>query len=169
MERIKKEIAIITAVLIGVAELVSLPTLGLSGQFPYGLALGGAVSILCLHLLSAAIGRALASGRKGAIYFGLILRIVIYGGALIFALRTGLYAGLGCMVGYLLPAVAIPVRTALLPKLRALTGKAPIGQVRYVRDGHSRRLERAPYFLQYRRGRAYLTHRHFPTYRREIV
>ncbi|MDR1796118.1 MAG: hypothetical protein LBR44_01530 [Clostridiales Family XIII bacterium] len=150
----------------GLAELVSLAFLGVNALFPYGLALGTAVALICMHLLAVSIEQAMRARRRGAVITGYILRIVLYGGALFLAFRTSDVAGLGCVVGLLLPRLMLPVQLFAVPKVLSLAGKRPQESFRYEAYTKSRMFEKEPRIVLYKRGRAYMTHRHFVKYRR---
>lgn len=145
--------------------IASLFFLGLNVIFPYGLALGTAVALVGMHVLAATIEGAARSGRKAPLIVGYVLRIVLYGGALYIAFKTGTAAGVGAAAGLLLPRVMLPIQQLLVPKLLVLLGKAPKTQHYYKKETSGRRFEKTPRMVLYRRGRAYLTHRRFPVYR----
>ena len=157
--KIKKEITLYTIIAAAVAEGISLPVLGPGVLFPYGLAIGVCAAVINLSVLSASIDRAVASGRKGPVAVGLIVRILLYCGAFLLAVRTDGVSGLGAAVGFLLPRLVMYVRYALLPWLRRRTGREPAAV--YIADTRSNVFVKEPRFVRYNKGRAFVTHRHF--------
>jgi len=148
------------------ALLISLPLAGFRPLFAYGLALGVCFSLLGLHLLSATIERAMAAGKRGAVVIGYIARLLIYGGVLTLAARTGAVCLLGCAVGLLLPIFSLLLSQTVLPRILKAFGKEPAETEHFVLDRSSRFFEKDPALSVCRRGRVYSTYRHYPRYKK---
>ena len=150
-----------------VCELVSLALIGLSLTFLYGLALGLAVAIVGMRLLAATVEAATSERGKKIVSVGYILRIIIYTLALYLCVRTGLHALFGCMVGLLLPKVALAVGQLVMPKIRKAMGKEESVTERFVAvpNPGSRLFVKTQGMVIYSGGRAFVTHRHFKQYK----
>ena len=157
--KIKREITIYTIIAAAACEVISLPIFGLGILFPYGLAIGVCVAIVNLSVISSSIDKAVERGRKGPVVAGLIIRILLYGGAFLLAVRTANISGLGAAVGFLLPRIMMHIRYALLPWLRIKTGREPAAV--YVTDTRSNVFIKEPRLVRYNKGRAFVTHRHY--------
>ena len=139
--------------------MISLPAIGPSIRFSYGLAIGACVAIIALNIISLSIGRAAERGKKKPVIFGYIIRVLLYGGALFFAVRTSGLTFAGAAIGLLLPHAAIYVMLGLLPAVRKKFRKEP--KEVWVADTRSMMFVKEPSLVLYRKGRAYLTHRHY--------
>jgi len=139
--------------------VISLPIVGPGILFPYGLAIGTCVSIINLGIISISIGSAVERGKKGPVIVGYIVRILLYAGAFLLAIKTSGITGLGAAIGFMLPRITLYIRYALLPLIRRKLGKE--SQAVYMTDTHSRVFVKEPWLVRYNRGRAYVTHRHF--------
>lgn len=139
--------------------MVSLPVLGPTVFFPYGLAIGVCASVICLNIISSTIDKAVARGRKTPVFIGFIVRLILYFAALYLAASTDGIAVLGAAIGLLLPHLVIYVRFALRPAIRRKMGKTP--RYTYVTDTRSNIFIKEPSIELYKKGRTYLTHRRF--------
>jgi hypothetical protein len=82
-------------------HLLSLPFLGLDIRFSYGLAFGTVVAIINHRILEKAGEWALIGGRgAGLIVAGYMIRLAIYGGAFLYALKLGTASGIACLLGF---------------------------------------------------------------------
>jgi hypothetical protein len=143
-----------------------LPALGPNVFFPYGLAIGVCVAIVNLHIISITIGRAVGQGKTGPVIAGFIIRILLYGGAFVMAVKTSGLTGLGVATGFLLPRVTLYIRYGLLPVIRRKLGKEPPPV--YVTDSRSNMLVKDPSFIRYSGGKVYMTHRHYRKVKKHI-
>jgi hypothetical protein len=109
--------------------------------------------------LETAVKSAIEKGSRSAIFVGLIIRIIIYGAALYFSSRLGAIALLGAAIGILLPRLAMGVRQGILPLLAKLRGKA--GPAHYEAAEKTKMFIKEPWWVTYRGGRKYLTHRRY--------
>jgi hypothetical protein len=160
ISKIRIKITLYSIIAAGIAEVVSLPIVGASILFSYGLALGAAVAIINLHVLSSTITIATESGRKGAAILGYIVRIAIYAAAFWLTVRTSLLSGAGAAIGFLLPRAVMYIMYGALPAVRRRMGKEPPAV--YVADRASKVFIKEPWFVRYGSGgRAYLTHRRY--------
>ena len=148
------------------AVLISLLLIGWNPLFVYGLALGACFSLLGLYLLSATIERAMAAGKRSAVVIGYIARLLIYGGVLYLAAKTGAICLLGCAIGLLIPIASLLLSQTLLPKILKAFGKEPAETEHFVLDRSSRFFEKDPAISVCRRGRVYSTYRHYPRYKK---
>ena len=133
--------------------------LGPNAFFPYGLAIGVCAAVISLNIISSTIDKAVAGGRKAPVIAGFVVRIVLYLAALYLAATTAPLAALGAAIGLLLPHLVIYARFALRPAIRRKMGKDP--QHTYVSDTRSNIFIKEPSIVLYKKGKAYLTHRHF--------
>ena len=136
-----------------------MPAFGLNILFPYGLAIGTCAAVINMNIISATIRQAVDRGKKGPVIVGFVVRILLYAGAFVLAANTGILAFLGAAIGALLPHLMIYIRHALIPKFRKGKEKEPAPV--YVVDTRSLVFFKEPWFVKYKSGRAYLTHRHF--------
>ena len=157
--KLKKEIIKYTIIVAEVAALISLFIFDQKILFPYGLAVGVCAAAISLGIISSTIEKAVQSGRRGPVVIGFYMRVFLYGGALVLAARTGGVAVFGAAIGMLIPHLVIYMRHAIVPAFRRKVGKEPAPV--YVTDTKSRVFFKEPWMVKYRRGRAYLTHRHF--------
>ena len=141
------------------AALVSLFIFDRKILFPYGLAVGVCAAAISLGIISSTIEKAVERGHRGPVVIGFFIRVLLYGGALMLAAGTGGLAVPGAAIGMLIPHVVIYVRHALVPAFRRKLGKEPAPV--YVTDTKSKVFFKEPWLVKYKRGRAYLTHRHF--------
>ncbi|MDR3242836.1 MAG: ATP synthase subunit I [Clostridiales Family XIII bacterium] len=88
-------------------EAVSLPFLGLSKDFAYGLALGTAVSIVNFNIMELILRRILAGWNPMLNFPAYLFRMLIYGIAFYMAMRMSRVAGLGAVLGFVTLKTAI--------------------------------------------------------------
>ena len=89
-----------TVVLAAIIELISLPVIGPGILFPYGLAIGVCVAAVNLNIIESSIKRAVDRGKKWPVFFGLLIRVLLYAGAFLMAVRTSNISGLGAAIGF---------------------------------------------------------------------
>jgi hypothetical protein len=157
--KIKKEIIKYTIIAAAAAAFISFLFYGLNIMFPYGLAIGVCASVINLGVISASIKRAVERGRKEPVTAGFIVRTLIYAGALVLAARTGALAFYGAALGVLVPHIVIFVKYAIIPAFRRKLGREPMPV--YVTDTSSKLFIKDPWLVSYKRGRTYLTYKHF--------
>jgi hypothetical protein len=159
ISKIKKEITRYTILAAVIAEAVSLLVFGPNIFFPYGLAIGVCAAIINLHVISATIERAIERGRKSPVTAGLILRILLYGGAFILAIRTSGLSGAGAAVGFFIPRVVLYIRYGLAPWIQKRIRKEPSAV--YRTDTRGNMFIKQPSLTRYHSGKMYVTHRHY--------
>jgi hypothetical protein len=156
---IKKEVILYTIISAAAAELISLPLIGPNIFFPYGLAIGTCIAIINLNIISKSIDRAVETGRKAPVTLGLIVRILLYGGGFLLAAGTSGLSGLGAAIGFLLPRAVLYITKALAPAIKRKITKEPAAV--YVTDTSSNLFIKEPWIVRYRKGRTYITYRHY--------
>lgn len=88
-------------------ELGSLPFIGISIQFSYGLLLGACTAIMNFNLLIMFSKKVLDAGKKWFAVIGYLLRLLIYGFVFYMCMRVSKIAGLSCVFGFLTIAIAL--------------------------------------------------------------
>ena len=127
--------------------------------FPYGLAIGVCIAIVNLHVIGITIEQAVYRGKKGPVTLGFIIRALLYGGAFLLAVKTSYITAIGAAVGFLLPRIVLYIRLGLAPAVRKKLAKEPPAV--YRADARSRVFIKEPWIVRYRKGRAYMTFRHY--------
>lgn len=85
-----------------IIELGSLPVIGWSPLFAYGLALGTCIAVLNHNLLVISSKKVLEMGRGVSLaLLGYILRLAIYGGAFYLSYKAGTVSGIATLFGYM--------------------------------------------------------------------
>lgn len=150
-----------------ICELVSLPLIGLSATFLYGLIFGLAVAIIGMRLLAATVDAVTSGSGKKIVSLGYVIRIILYALALYLCVRTGIYSLFGCMAGLLIPKVALSFGQLAMPKIRKALGKEEPVEEYFVPvvDPQSRLFVKSQGMVKYKGGRAFLTHKHFKKYK----
>ena len=148
-----------TIIAAAAAELISLPVLGPNILFPYGLAIGACASVIALNIIHYSIERAAERRKKGPVVLGFIVRVLLYGGALFFAVSTAGLTFAGAAIGLVLPHAALYVMRGLLPVIRKKIAKEP--ETVWVTDTRSLLFVKEPWFVLDKEGRTYLTHKHY--------
>ena len=159
MTEVKKEIVKCTIIAAAISELLSLPLLGLTLFFPYGLAIGVCVAVLNLNIISKSIERAFEQRRRGPVVVGFFLRTALYGGGFYLAVTTSPLSGLAAAIGFLLPHIVLYIRKAIVPALKRKINKEPAPI--YVTDTSSNLFIKEPEMVLYKNSRTYLTYRHY--------
>ena len=159
ISKYKKEITRYTIIAALVAEVISLPIFKPGILFPYGLAIGVCIAIVNLHVISITIEQAVNRGKKGPVILGLVIRILLYGGAFLLAAKTSGVTAIGAAIGFLLPRIVLYIKYGLAPAIRRKLGKEP--PAIYKTDTRSMVFIKEPLMVKYKRGRTYMTHRHF--------
>jgi len=139
--------------------LISLPALGPNILFSYGLAIGTCVAIIALNLISFSVGRAAENKRKSPVIYGFIIRVLLYGGTLYFAVDTSGFTLFGAAIGLILPHAAIYVMHGIVPAIRKKLKKEP--KEVWVPDTRSLMFVNEPHLVLESNGRTYLTHKHY--------
>lgn len=103
----KNKIFLHAIVIMVIFEAISLPFLGLDIKFAYGLVLGTCISIVAFSVMAFTLNRVLNTGNKGLAFFSYLLRLAIYGFALISAFKVSNKAALGCALGFITVKLAI--------------------------------------------------------------
>ena len=103
----KNKIFFHSIIIMGIIEVISLPFLGLDVKFGYGLLMGTCISIVNFNIMAFTFNRALNSGNKALVFFSYLLRLAIYGFALISAFKVNNTAALACALGFLTVKLAI--------------------------------------------------------------
>jgi len=123
------------------------------------LAIGACAAIISLNIISRTIDRAAGSGKKGPVVFGFFIRVLLYGGALYFAVSTSVLTFIGAAAGLLLPRVAMYIMYGLVPAIKRKIKNEPAPT--WVPDTRSMLFIKEPRFEKPNKGRTYLTHRHY--------
>ncbi|MDR2162724.1 MAG: hypothetical protein LBO70_02085 [Clostridiales Family XIII bacterium] len=162
------------AAFVGVAVALATLPLGVHGHwlpFAAGLACGIGASMAGFAVMYRFIEAAGAAGGRSFAFTGIGLKFFIYIGAM-FTMTAlfGLWPGIGTAAGCLTMPVAIIIRNAALPHLRAMRGQAPEDADReYIYETHTRGADgalryvfiRGSYMETASKGRVYMTHRRF--------
>lgn len=167
MKKINREILQYSLIGAAICELISLALIGPDILFPYGLALGLAVSVIGLRLLAATIEAVTCSrGARGGTS-GYIIRILLYALALCLGARTGVLAFAGCAIGLLIPKAALVFGQLAMPAIRKALGKEEPVTEHFVpvTDNTSRIFVKSQGMSTYRGGRSFFTYRHFKQYK----
>ena len=159
MTEVKKEIVKYTIIAAAIAEIISLPILGLNIMFPYGLAIGVCVAVLNLNIISKSIEKAIAQRKRGPVIVGFFIRIALYGGGFYLAVTTSLISGLAAAIGFILPHIVLYIRKAIVPALKRKMSKEPAPV--YVVDTSSNLFFKEPEMVLYKNSRTYLTYKHY--------
>jgi nitrate reductase NapE component len=107
LTRFKNKIFLYAVIVMVIFEIVSIPFLGLDIKFGYGLLLGTCISIANFNILAFTLNRVLSGGNKAMVFFSYMLRLAIYGVALINAFNVNNLAALGCALGFITVKVSI--------------------------------------------------------------
>ena len=142
-----------------IIEVISLPILGVSILFPYGLSIGVCAAAINLNIIESTIKRAVDRGKKGPVVIGFFIRMLLFAGAFWLAVRTSNVSGLGAAIGFMLPRITLYFRFGMLPGIRKMLGKDL--PVVYRADTRSMVFIKEPWLTLYCGGRSYVTHRHF--------
>ena len=145
--------------------MISLPAIGPNILFSYGLAIGACAAVIALNIIGVSIERAAERNKKKPVIFGYIIRVLLYGGALFFAVRTSGLTFAGAAIGLLLPHAALYVMYGLVPAIRKRVRKEP--QPVWVTDTRSLLFVSEPHLVLQSNGRTYLSHRHYRKIRTE--
>ena len=159
ISKIRKDIILYTVIAAAVCQLISLPIVGPSILFTYGLAIGVCAAVIALNIIGFSVERATDSGKRKPVIFGYIFRILLYGGALILAVNTSVTSLAGAAIGLLLPHAVMCVIYGMLPVVRRKIAKEP--QPVWVTDTSSMLFVKEPSLVIDNRGKTYLTHRHY--------
>jgi len=165
ISKLKREITRYTIIAALVAEVIFLLFIGPGILFPYGLAIGTCIAIVNLHVIEATIGQAVYKGKKGPVILGFIIRGLLYGGSFLLAAKTSYITAIGAAIGFLLPRIVLYIRHGLAPAIRKKLGKEP--PTEYRTDTRSRVFIKEPWIVRYRKGRAYMTFRHYKKIRKD--
>ncbi len=91
-----------------ICELISIPFLGLSAQFGYGITLGVAISIANFNILYFTIKNTLTHQRGAYIVFlGYIIRLSLYGIAVYKSIQISYISAIGVIIGFLTIKISI--------------------------------------------------------------
>lgn len=90
-----------------IMEIASLPFLGIDIKFGYGLLLGTFISTANFNILAFTLKRVLSGGNKAMVFFSYILRLAVYGFAMLTAFKVSNIAALGCALGFITVKIAI--------------------------------------------------------------
>ncbi len=107
LSEFKGEIVKYTALMALVAEVISLPLIGIKLPFSCGLVVGTAVTIFNFQLLVYSGEQVIKSKRAMPVVGGYFVRLLIYGIAFLVALKFGWYVAAGCAAGFITLHVAI--------------------------------------------------------------
>ena len=113
----KNKIFFHAIIIMGIIEVISLPFLGLDVKFGYGLLMGTCISIVNFNIMAFTFSRALNSGNKALVFISYLLRLAIYGVALISAFKVNNTAALACALGFLTVKLAIYYIHGVNPKV----------------------------------------------------
>ena len=139
--------------------MISLPVLGPNILFPYGLAIGACVAIIALNLICFTIERAASSGKRIPVIIGFYTRIALYGGALYLAATTSIITLAGAAIGLILPHIVLYLSYGLVPAIKKRVKKEP--EPVWITDTSSLLFIKEPYFIVSKKGKTYLTHKHY--------
>lgn len=104
-------------------EIVSLPILGFSVQFAYGLALGTAVAVVNFRIQAFTCERVLYSRSGMLAAFSFPIRMLIYGGVFLVCIRTAGASAVGAACGFMtLPCGTFYAHVIKRRKRRELNG-----------------------------------------------
>ena len=123
------------------------------------MAIGAGAAIVNLFIISVSIERAVERGKKGPVTLGFFLRILLYGGAFVLAVRLSGVTAVGAVIGFLIPRVSLYIKHGLLPTLREKLGKEP--KPVYKTDTSSNLFIKEPSQVKDFGGRTYLTYHHY--------
>jgi hypothetical protein len=160
-----------------VMALAALPlcAYGLWPLFAVGLVCGMGASAIGFLVAYKFTERAVNTGRVGAAFAGIVLRMLIYLGIMsVMTAAFGMWPGIGSAAGCLTAPAAIIARNMLAPKLRKLRRRASggddgQGDRHYVYEPHTRGADgalryvfiRGSYMEKAYGGHVYMTHRRF--------
>ena len=159
ISKFKKEITLCIIALAVVVEVISLPFLGWNILFTYGLAIGTVVAIVNTNILSRAAEKAVATNKPRVVTISYILRMVIYGGAFLFSIKTARVAGIGTAIGFFLPQVSMYIVVGLFPIIRKKRGLD--SHTRYEVDETRRVYEKKPWVELCHNERIYKSYKRF--------
>lgn len=90
------------AIIAILCELLSLPFLGWSPQFAYGLALGTCVAVVNYSILTFSAKKIIYGGKGASMaVLSYVVRLIIYGGAFYMSYQIGTVSGLATLLGYM--------------------------------------------------------------------
>ncbi len=91
-----------------IAEVVSLPILGLNLKFTYGLVIGTAISIVNFTLMEATLRTAMTGASAASIIIvGYMVRLAFYGVSFYTCIKTSYPCGVGVVIGFVTIKIAI--------------------------------------------------------------
>lgn len=88
-------------------EIASLPLIGLELKYTYGLFLGTFIAIANFNILAFTLKKALSNGNKSLIFPGYLLRLSLYGVAVVTAFNVNNHAGFGSLLGFATVKISI--------------------------------------------------------------
>lgn len=103
----KNKIFLYAVAVMMIFEILSLPFLGIDIKYGYGLLLGTAVSIANFNILGFSLKRVLNGGNKVILFFSYLLRLAIYGVAMLTAFSVSNVAALGSVLGFITVKISI--------------------------------------------------------------
>ena len=112
-----------------------------------------------LLIIGVSIEKAVEQGKKGPVTFGFYMRILLFGGAFVLAVKTSGISGVGAFIGFLLPQVVLFIKLGMLPAILAKLRKEPPPV--YKTDTSSNLFIKEPCKALDFRGRTYVTYRHY--------
>ena len=159
ISKLKKEITLYSLIAAVITGVISLLVIGPDIFFPYGLAIGICIAIVNLNIISVSIERAFDRGKRWPVIVGFFIRVLLYGGAFLLAVRTSPISGLGAAIAFLLPHLMMYLCQGILPYFRRKLNKEPPAV--YITDTKSNLFIKEPWIVLYKNGRAYVTYKHY--------
>lgn len=108
LKEFKKEIVKYALFVALLAEIISIPFVGVKLAFTGGLIVGTAVTVLNFNLLVFSGEKVVSKGRAMPMVGGYFARLVIYGASFVLCVKLGeMFAAIGCVAGFVTIHVSI--------------------------------------------------------------
>lgn len=108
LKQFKRQIYKYALLIALIAEVISLPVLGLDLRFTYGLIVGTAVAIVNFTLMEATLRTAMTGASAASIIIaGYMVRLVFYGASFYICIKTSYPCALGVAIGFVTIKIAI--------------------------------------------------------------